>query len=299
VPSPDTALPASQPAGRAHRPRTLLASVAVLIALAAGAYVAFGSSSNSVVDPVAAAAIRSSDAPGYREQLTMSITSTNGMNVTATGAGSFDPPAHSGELTLAMSFPDTPALVQALGSDSLRFTELLDGTTIYMKFPSAVMGQLSTLGKSWLSLNLAKLSNVPGASSLLDNPSSDPAEMLEYLRAASDSVVAEGHRRIHGVETTKYHATVDLGRVADALPTVDQPAAHQAIPALEQEGAPSTYPVDVWIDAHKLVRRFQMALDTTSSGGQGVDMVIEADISDYGPQRPPALPPSSDVAPLS
>jgi hypothetical protein len=272
--------------------------VVAVAALAAGAYFAFGSSSNGVVDPVAAAATRSSDAPGYRERMTMSIVG-GGMSVTATGVGSFDPPAHAGEFTMAMRFPNTPQLVQALGSDTLRLTELLDGTTIYMKLPAALMGQLSTLGKSWLSLDLSKLANVPGASSLLNNPSSDPSEMLEYLRAASDSVIAEGRQRIDGVQTTKYRATVDLSRVADSLPSADQPAAQQAISALEREGAPSAYPVNVWVDAHKLVRRFQMELDMTSASAGGVEMMIQADLSHYGPQPAPAIPPSSDVAPLS
>src|SRR5580693_5978762 len=194
VPPPSSSVPPPAAAG-ARRPRTLVASAALVAVLAAGAYVAFGSSSNGVVDPVAAAAIRSSDAPGYREQMTMSMTSSAGINLTATGSG----------------------------SSTIRMTELLDGTTIYMKLPSALMGQLSTLGKSWVSVDLSKLANVPGASSLLNNPSSDPGEMLEYLRAASDSVVADGHQVVGGVETTKYEATVDLGRVVDSLPTAEQP----------------------------------------------------------------------------
>ena len=160
------------------------------------------------------------------------------------------------------------------------------------------MGQLSTVGKSWVSLDLSKLANVPGASSLLNNPSSDPGEMLEYLRAASDSVVAEGHQVVGGVETTKYQATVDLGRVVDSLPRSSSPRRRQAVSAMEQEGAPTTFPVAVWVDANKLVRRFEMALDMTASG-QSVQMVIDTDLFDYGPQSPPSPPPSSDVAPLS
>jgi hypothetical protein len=287
-----------EPASATRRPRTLVASLVLVAVLAAGAYVAFGSSSSGVVDPVAAAAIRSSDAPGYRERMTMSMTSSAGIDLTASGSGSFTPAARTGSFTMAMNFPDTPQLVQALGSSTLRMTELLDGTTIYMKLPSALMGQLSTLGKSWVSLDLSKLANVPGASSLLNNPSSDPGEMLEYLRAASDSVVAEGHQVVGGVETTKYQATVDLGRVVDSLPTVEQPEAQQAVSAMEQEGAPTTFPVAVWVAANKLVRRFEMALDMTASG-QSMQMVINTDLFDYGPQSPPLPPPQSDVAPLS
>lgn len=272
-----------------------MAVVGLVVVLAAAAYVAFGSSSNGVVDPVAAAAVRSSDAPGYREAMTMTVTGANGMDVTANGKASVDPSSHMAEITLAMNLPDSEQLVQALGSNTLRLTEIVDGTTIYMKLPSAVMGQLSTLGKSWISLNLAKLGNLPDASSLFNSPSSDPAEMLEYLRAASDSVVAEGRQMVDGVETTKYQAEVDLSRVADALPSSEQPAAQEAISAMEQEGAPSSYPVDVWIDANKLVRKFEMSLDMTSSG-QGVDIGIVANIFDYGPQPQLAPPPSGDVA---
>ena len=119
--------------------------------------------------------------------------------------------------------------------------------------------------------------------------------MLEDLRAASDSVVAEGHQVVGGVDTTKYQATVDLGRVVDSLPTVEQPAAQEAVSALEQEGAPTTYPVEVWIDANKLVRRFQMGFDMTMSA-QTVQMVIDTHLSDYGPQSPPSPPAPSDVA---
>jgi hypothetical protein len=281
-----------------RRPRTLIAAVGAVVALAAAAYVAFGSSSNGVVDPVAAAAIRSSQAPGYRETMAMTMTSTGGMQVTANGTASVDPSTHLAQINMAMDFPNSAQLVQALGSDRLRFTEVVDGTTVYMKLPSAVMGQLSSVGKSWISVNLAKLANVPGASSLLDSPSSDPGEMLEYLRAASDSVVAEGRQMVDGVQTTKYQATVDLNRVADSVPSSDQPAAHAAISEMEQEGAPTSYPVDVWVDANKLVRKFEMSLNTTTSG-QSVDIGIVANIVNYGPQTQLAPPPSSDVASVS
>jgi hypothetical protein len=301
LPAPPSVAPEQEPqraAGGARGPSTLVAVVGLVVVLAAAAYVAFGSSSNGVVDPVAAAAIRSSDTPGYREAMTMTLTGANGMDVTANGKASVDPSSHMAEITLAMNLPDSEQLVQALGSNTLRLTEIVDGTTIYMKLPSAVMGQLPTLGKSWISLNLAKLGNLPDASSLFNSPSSDPAEMLEYLRAASDSVVAEGRQMVDGVETTKYQAEVDLSRVADALPSSEQPAAQEAISALEQEGAPSSYPVDVWIDANKLVRKFEMSLDMTSSG-QGVDIGIVANIFNYGPQAQLAPPPSSDVASVS
>jgi hypothetical protein len=301
LPAPPSVGPEQEPqrAGGTRGPRTLVAVVGLVVALAAAAYVAFGSSSNGVVDPVAAAAVRSSDAPGYRERIAMTITSTDGTDVTANGTASVDPSNHIEQMALAMSFPSSSPLVQEIGSDTLRFSEIVDGTTLYVKLPSAVTGQLSSLGKSWLSVTLAKLVKAPDvSSSLFNTPSTDPGEILEYLRAASNSVVGEGRQRVDGVETTKYQAEVDLNRVADSLPSSEQVAAQEAISALEQDGAPSWYPVEVWVDANKLVRKFEMSLDMTSSG-QGVDIGIVANIFDYGPQAQLAPPPSSDVASVS
>jgi hypothetical protein len=272
--------------------------VALVGVLAAGAYVAFGSTSNNVVDPVAAAAIRSSDAPGYRERVTVTMSSSSGTGFTEIGTARVDPSVPAVSIRATMTFPDLPQVTQELGSNTLSFSAVLDRATMYMKLPASLMGQLSTLGKSWISVDFGKLLHVPEASSLFNGASSDPAEMLDFLRAASDSIVSEGQQVIDGVETTKYDATVDLSRVADTLPTVDQPAIQQDIAELEQQGVPTSYPVAVWVDAHKLVRRFEMTMDMTVEG-QSVDMTTAADIFDYGAQPPITPPPSGDVAAVS
>jgi hypothetical protein len=54
----------------------------------------------------------------------------------------------------------------------------------------------------------------------------------------------------------------------------------------------------VWIDAHHLVRRVQTTLDM-DLGGQNIQETVTVDLSDYGPQVPPAAPPASKVLNLS
>jgi hypothetical protein len=279
--------------------RGLLASVAVVVALAVAAFVVFGSSSNGTVDPIAAAAIRSSEASGMHEVFSMQATAGSGVAMTMSGSGTIDPAAHTASMSFAMGLPNLPQIVQALGSNTLRMREIVDGSTIYMELPSALMGQLSAVGKQWISLDLSKLTNVPGISSLMNNPgTADPSEMLSYLRAVSGGVTVVGHQRIHGTPTTRYHAVIDFTQLANVVPAADRAAVQQMISAMEQGGSTPDMPVDVWVDGHGLVRRMQMAFEFPISGGQEFQMSIVVGLSRYGKQPPVEAPPSSQVASL-
>src|ERR1700733_5791132 len=99
-----------------------------------------------------------------------------------------------------------------------------------MKLPSALGSSLSTSGKPWISIDFAKFAGIPGLDSLESNPmSSNPGEMLQYLKGVSGSVVSEGQQSVDGVEASHYHADLDLDRVAAALPSVDRQAVQQLL----------------------------------------------------------------------
>lgn len=268
------------------------------VALGAVAFAVFGGTSSHVVDPVAQAATVSSGASGYRMRFSMEISSSAmATPMTATGGGTFEPRDHTGSLSLAMNFGNDPGVIQTLGSDVLTLHEVLKGTTIYAELPAALASAMQISGKRWVAVNLAKLAGLPGLSVLGSNPvSSDPGQMLQYLRAVSDSVVAEGHQVVDGVQTTHYRADLSLDRVAAALPSSDQAVAQQALSALEQDVQTDELPVDVWVDAHHLVRRIEMSIAPTLGGGETLDEVMTMDISDYGPQSPPSAPPADEVA---
>jgi hypothetical protein len=127
--------------------------------------------------------------------------------------------------------------------------------------------------------------------------SSNPSQMLNYLRAASSSVVSAGRERVGGVETTHYRAQLDLSKVPDAVPSADRAAVQHALSAMEQQLNVSTIPVDVWIDAHHLVRPILMSF-SGNAAGQTLTQTIEMDVFDYGPQPRPTLPPADQVATL-
>jgi hypothetical protein len=300
VPPPN--LPATAPAPPPRSPtgskptRKLVAAVVTAAVLTGGALIGFGSSATKVVDPVASAATLSSTASGYRMHLSMQISSSALVSpITAAGSGSFDTRDHAGSMSLAMNLGENSQAIQALGSNALRIDEILDGTSIYMRLPPSIATRFGA-GKQWLKVNLGGAS---GLSPLGSNPaSSDPSQMLQYLRAASDSVVAAGRERIDGISTTHYRAALDLARVPDTVPASDRAAAQQALSALTKGLQLSTLPVDVWVDRHHRVRRLALTVAGTAANGQTMDLGMTVDISHYGPQPRPTPPPASQVQDL-
>jgi hypothetical protein len=279
----------------------------VAIACCASALAASGcgtSSVGNILDPVAKAASLSNSAPGYRLTFSLRLgSSTLPAAITATGAGSFDAPRHEGTVTTTMNLGSSPAIKAALGGSSLRFVELVNGVTIYMKFPPALAGKLPGGTKPWIKVDLAKIASaagVPGLSSLAGNPaSSNPAEMLQYLRAVSGGVTRVGQAQIGGLETTQYHGTISLDRYPDTVPPALRASARQTIQALEKLTQLRQMPVDVWVDGHNLVRRIRLSFNENLPTGQQLNALYVITISDYGPQSPPSFPPANQVSDLS
>jgi hypothetical protein len=175
-----------------------------------------------------------------------------------------------------------------------------DGPAIYVKLPAALTASLPTSGKQWIEVDLSKLSSVPGLSSLAGNPTaSDPRQILQSLRSVSDSVVDEGPQRIGRTPTTHYHAQLSFSHLTDALPSAERGAAAKALSALRQALPTDGLPVDVWIDAHHLVRRVVMAVDINAPTGQSLNETVTVDLDHYGPQRRPVVPATSDVLKLN
>ena len=203
-------------------------------------------------------------------------------------------------MSLTMDLGDDPQVVQALGGSSLRMDMVTEGSAIYVRLPAALTASLPTSGKQWIEVDLAKLSSIPGLSSLAGNPTaSDPRQILKLLRSVSDSVVDEGPQRIGRVATTHYHAQLSLSHLADALPAAERGAATKALSALQQALPTDGLPLDVWIDSNHLVRRVVMALDVNAPSGPSLDETVTVDLDHYGAQRRPVAPPSGDVLELN
>jgi hypothetical protein len=293
--------------GRPRGAQRLMAATACAAALALVAGCGSSSSSSSgastnASDAVAKAAAASTGAQGYKMTMSMKISSPALPHpVTADGNGAFNVQDKSGTFTIAMNFGNEPQISQVLGSSTLTMQEIIKAPIIYVKLPSALASKIPG-GKPWLKIDLAKAASaagIPGFSSLLSNPtSSDPSQLLQYLRATSGSVTQKGTDTIGGVQTTHYSASIDLDKVPNALPAAQQAAARQGVAALEKATNLKVLPVDVWIDSDNHVRQMQMTFGT-SAQGQKVSTAMTIKIPEYGPQSIPPAPPDSQVNDLS
>lgn len=287
------------------RTRGSIAAVGVALVCALAALGLSACGGGSTFDPIARAAELSTDSSGYLMRFTLQFSSSAlPAPITATGTGRFDRPARSGSIRFNMDLSSIPQASAALGGGQLQLQEILSGTTIYIKLPGALAGRIpGASGKPWFKLDLVKAgaaSGIPGIGSLLNNPTStDPSQLLQYLRATSGSVTSLGTTQVNGITTTGYRAEVNLDKVPDALPAADQAQAKQAIAGIEKSTGLHQIPVEVWIDGQNLVRRMQVSFNASLPTGQNLDIRINADILHYGPQPPPVLPPADQVTDLT
>jgi hypothetical protein len=273
------------------------AGAGLLGVVAALAFLLLGSGGTGLGSPIAQAATLSSSAPGFRMHMSMEITSSAlGAPITATGTGVVDLRDHSSAMSLAMNLGDDSQVTQQLGSPTLRVDTILNGATAYVKMPAALTSALGTSGRPWIKVDLGQLSGIPGLSSLADGPNtSDPSQTLEMLQSVSGGVVNLGQQPVDGVETTRYQANLSLARLADNLPSAERSLGRQVLSTLQQAAPGGEFPVDVWIDAHHLVRRVVTSLDLSLPNGQNLQEVVTVDVGDYGARTPPATPPADKV----
>jgi hypothetical protein len=172
--------------------------------------------------------------------------------------------------------------------------------TVYLKFP------LLTGQDSWLAADVGKLGPAAALVPGLDN--TDPRQFLGALEAISDNVKKVGSESVRGVDTTHYHATLDLGKALDQakIPPSLRDAEKQF--AQSNDAQTPTIPVDVFVDGDGYVRRIALDLgsflgegDGGSSTAVGSGLTESIDLYDFGTPVNVQAPPPDQVSrePLS
>jgi hypothetical protein len=280
--------------------KLIAAGVALLVAVGV-VFVAFGSTNSPVTDPIAQAATLSSGTPGYRMSMLLTISSpATSTPVSMSGDAIVDLRDQAASVSLAMNVSQEPQLAQELGSTTMRLGMIIDQGTIYMQMPQALSNAVPGLGgKTWLKLG-SSVAGAPGLSSVGNNPTmSDPSHVLQYLRAAANGVSDEGEQVVDGVMTTHYSAMVSLDQLSANLPSSDAAAVQRTLSQLEQATGMHAFPINVWIDAHHLVRRVALTMSMHGSNGTPLEEDLTADFSNYGPQSRPTPPPANQVTDLA
>jgi hypothetical protein len=148
----------------------------------------------------------------------------------------------------------------------------------------------------WVKFDLEKMGQSLGANmgQLAQLGQNDPTQSLEYLKAAGQ-VRRLGNDRIRGVETTHYHAVVDLEKVASQAP--EQVAA--SVKQLIDMSGTTSVPIDVWIDGQGLLRRmhYSYAMSNQTAGNSKVALTM--DLFDFGVAVDVHPPPAGRVTDLT
>jgi hypothetical protein len=143
-----------------------------------------------------------------------------------------------------------------------------------------------------LGIDFSALSS-PGASS-------DPSQLLSFLRATSGQVTRIGAEQVQGLPTTHYRGTIDYDKYASRVAPAQRAAASQSVAALERLSGTHSQVVNVWIDRQHRVRREELTFDECLAGTSGKSQIhLKIEYFDFGVQAVPAVPASGEVADLT
>jgi hypothetical protein len=279
-------------------PRRLLAAL-VLAGAAAGCGQASSTSSTpppaassadgaDLAQTLAQAAATTTKAGSARFAMRMTMsTPQGGFTMRGRGIGSFTAPRRM-SFDFAMRLPS--------GAGSLDMTERLVGTTIYMRSP--MLTQKIPGHKPWLKMDLDAIGRSQGVSfsALMNSSSSDPAQVLTYLKGVADGVQVVGNEAVAGVPTTHYRAVVSFRRMLDRLPPRARRQWAQSLERTSGVSPDATEPMDVWIDGQGRARQERMKVDMPKLASS---MTVLVTMTDFGVPVHVTAPPAGRTADLS
>ena len=276
---------------RLRTARRLVPGIAAAIALAL-ATSGCGSTS-ATLDPVAQAADVTAQAGGAHIALTAQISAPGLPSpLTLNGQGFFN--YRSQEGTIALDISGLPSVSAAgLAGGVLHMDEIFKSSALYIGSP-LFAGKLPG-GAHWMKLDIARVGQALGLNlQSLTGGQSNPAQLLEYLKASGGTVTAVGRELVRGVPTTHYRGTIDLSKVAGVLPGSDRSQLRAALAKLIAQIGTSSLPVDVWVDSARRVRRMVLVL-SASVGGHSLGMQMNVELFGFGPTPPVTTPAQGDV----
>jgi hypothetical protein len=160
------------------------------------------------------------------------VTTTSGLgtdgDLTLTGTGVIDLANRRGQMTLTT----------AAAGQSVSFEMRIVDNTVFLD-----------TGDGWVSQT--------AANSAATDPST-PSNYLAYLQGVSNDARIDGHDVLHGDNTTRYAATLDLRRALTRTPDAARRALVQH--AVEEFGI-TKLPSTVWVDDAGRLRKVEMTID--------------------------------------
>jgi len=254
----------------------ILGVLAGALGLVLGGCGATTHSSTAAVAQVTQAAYVTSEGPGFKMDMTMSG-NIGGEHFSLGASGAFDEHGRRGAVS-----------------------ETVNGETVatILDLPYGYVQSKGKLikGKPWARFNVEGYTQALGVGGSL-NTSGNPSQGIEFLKAAGQANTL-GPQTLRGVPTTHYHALVDLVRLPTVVPKQLRAGAEQQAALLKRVSGQSNLPIDVWIDGHNRVRRYQVQVPLCFQGERTSES-MSVELYDYGTQSIPAAPPLSEVTDLT
>jgi hypothetical protein len=242
------------------------------------------------LDPVASAAEKTVESGSSRVAFTASM-KLGSDSVDMTGSGAFDYQKARGQATYSMQVP----MFGEVGMD-MRIL----GSKVFIRLPEALAGAGLTGGKEWMGMDVKTSLEQAGLGGLDFSQQQDPAQMLQYLRAASTGVGEAGSATVRGVETTRYTGRLDFRKAVDAgiekleLTPAERERARQGMAAMLDQLGGEGVPFEVFVDEDGLLRRLTMDMNMAIEGDRR-SMHMQMDYFDFGVDVNVQAPPARDV----
>jgi hypothetical protein len=238
----------------------------------------------SPIEALRAAPDRAQGAGTAHFEMTLSIGPDGDTAMVASGATDYD----TGRGSVSMEMGE---LLGGTGAEGTTEMVLADGV-VYLRVP--YLASL-TGADGWISATVEDLGQ-DVASLGLGGGTTDPSQLLETLRGVADDVTEEGREAVRGVETTRYGATIDLGRALEEAPADQRERLEALVADLGDEL--TEVPITVWVDDEGLPRRLTMELGFGSTTDlPSATMSIE--LFDYGEPVDIVVPSEDDVTPMA
>lgn len=204
--------------------------------------------------------------------------STSVAGQTLRGGGYVDLKGHAADMTMA------------LPQGEIR--EIFKGTRLYLQLPQSLRkGPLAK--KPWALVDISAVAQAKGIDLSALQSQSDPSRTLDQLRAAG-KVQKVGTETVRGTQTTHFKAVVDLRKAAAAKPPARRAAAERSANAIIKQLGTSSFPVDVWLDNQKRVRRERFSIPI-----QGRRIAMTLELYDFGTSHQVTTPPASQVTDIT
>jgi hypothetical protein len=279
----------------------IAATLAVLVALVVAG--CGGGGSGTSAPSLAEAATKSSNVRSMKFDMSMAMRTLQlSEPVTMTASGASDNASHRVQMTIDMSsFASTLGGSTGTNPADWKGKEVGDLSNgrlvVYMSLP--FLTKLMPTGKPWIKMDLSAAGQRLGIDlSQFTSLSANPAQLLDWLRATSGTITKIATERVDGVQTTHYHATIDLRKYPNLVPPARRAAMRRAVDAMRRLAHVSTFPVDAWVGNDGLVRKLHVEISETIRG-QTLAMSSTLRFHDFGTPVTVSLPPPSRTLDLS